>query len=74
MKQETKLVQEEAQQAQAQVHQESENAREFATVEDLLRHDAAQTQVPAGIERRLAESTKDQVAPPRPWWRRFIEG
>jgi len=52
--------------------QESQTGREFATVEDMLRHDALHTPVPPAIEHRLAESVEQLPAPPRPWWRRFL--
>jgi hypothetical protein len=54
------------QESQAQV------GREFATVEDMLRHDALHTPVPPTIEHRLAESVGQLPAPPRPWWRKFL--
>jgi hypothetical protein len=50
-------------------------AQEFATVEDLLRHDAAQTPVPAAVGQRLAESVSQlPVRPARAWWRRLLGG
>jgi hypothetical protein len=46
-------------------------AQEFQNVEDLLRHDAAQTPVPPEIARRLSESIA-QPAPRRSWWRKLL--
>jgi hypothetical protein len=48
-------------------------AREFQSVEDLLRHDAAQTAVPPEIARRLSQSIAQSAAPRRSWWRRFTD-
>jgi len=46
--------------------------QEFATVEDLLRHDAAQTTVPTGIAERLQKSSADCPRPNRSWWKRLF--
>jgi hypothetical protein len=51
---------------------ESERALQFATVEDLLRHDALHTPVPPRIAHRLEESIGKSAPPLRPWWRRFF--
>ena len=76
MKRENKLTQKEqellaAEQQQAQVS----SAQEFASVEEMLRHDALHTPVPPTIAHRLAESVKG--LPPgaaKAWWRRFFGG
>jgi hypothetical protein len=47
-------------------------AREFQSVEDLLRHDAAQTAVPPEIARRLSQSIAQAPPARRPWWRKLI--
>jgi hypothetical protein len=66
---------------QSQFHsgeQEAQKAREqaqpleFATAEELLRHDALQTPVPPAIAERLQESVSHLPAPKRPWWRRLL--
>ena len=44
---------------------------EFATAEDLLRHDRAATPLPEAIETRLRESLAAEP-PPRPWWKRLL--
>ncbi|HZR16908.1 MAG TPA: hypothetical protein VFE51_06230 [Verrucomicrobiae bacterium] len=66
---------EEQQQAES-VHQVQPVApREFATVEELLRHDAQQTPVPSALAQRLQASL--QELPPagrRAWWRRLFGG
>ena len=45
---------------------------EFQSPEDLLRHDAAQTDVPPAIARRLSQSIAQSPPPRRPWWRRLM--
>jgi hypothetical protein len=76
MKRQTKLTQQEQEQlAAAQQQTQSSSAKEFATVEELLRHDALHTPVPPAIAHRLEESVS-QLPPPsgRAWWRRFFGG
>jgi hypothetical protein len=48
-------------------------AREFATAEELLRHDAAQTEVPPAIAERLTQSIAKLPQPPRSWWQRWLK-
>ena len=45
---------------------------EFQSAEELLRHDAAQTEVPPEIARRLSQSIAQSSPPRRPWWRRWL--
>jgi hypothetical protein len=76
MKRQTKLTQQEQEQlAAAQQQTQSSSAKEFASVEELLRHDALHTPVPPAIAHRLEESVS-QLPPPagRAWWRRFFGG
>ena len=47
-------------------------AREFATTEDLLRHDAAQAQVPPAVAERLSKSIEGLPQPSRSWWQRVF--
>jgi len=52
---------------------QSQSAHEFATVEEMLRHDASQTPVPEAIGQRLQESVRKLPAPIRqPWWRKLF--
>jgi hypothetical protein len=71
MKRQSKFTtrQSEQQQISAQ-HTHGHSGHEFATVEDMLRHDALHTPVPPTIAHRLAESIGP--AQPRSWWRRFF--
>lgn len=76
MKRETKLVHKEVQEQEAHLDQTSQSSREFSTAEEMLRYDAAQTEVPPGIARRLAESTNNSEPDPAPeadrsWWRKL---
>jgi mannitol-1-phosphate/altronate dehydrogenase len=49
-------------------------AREFGSVEEVLRFNAAQTPVPESVKSRLADSVRKEPAPERPrsWWRRLL--
>ena len=64
-------------QKQETVHTEATQskvaAREFNTAEEMLRADAAQTEVPPAVKTRLAESVRKEAPPekPRSWWKRL---
>ena len=76
MKQESKPTQKEQEQlAAAQQQTQLPSAREFASVEEMLRHDALHTPVPPTIAYRLEASVK-QLPPTssKAWWRRFFGG
>ena len=74
MKSQNRLTSQTQAQEQALTGQQTqpESASEFATVEDLLRHDALHTPVPPRIAHRLQESIGKSVPPVGPWWRRFF--
>jgi hypothetical protein len=76
MKHQSKLTpQEQEQLAAAQQQTQSLSPLEFASVDEMLRHDALHTPVPPTIVHRLAESTSQLPPPPgRAWWRRFFGG
>jgi hypothetical protein len=76
MKRQTKLTaQEQEQLAAAQQQKQASSSQEFASVEEMLRHDALHTPVPPTIEHRLEESVSKLPPPPgRAWWRRFFGG
>ncbi len=59
---------------QAGTTQQNVAAHEFATAEEMLRADAAQTPVPPAVKTRLAESVQKEAPPekPRSWWKRLI--
>ncbi len=77
MKQQTKLDSREAQQERQQSdtrQAQQTSPLEFATPEELLRHDALHTPVPPTIAHRLQESIGKNPSPPPPWWRRLLGG
>jgi|BarGraNGADG00212_2_1021979.scaffolds.fasta_scaffold32358_3 hypothetical protein len=62
----------EAQQTAAQEQaQQAQTGVEFKTVEELLRHDAAQVQPPKSLMTRLQQSLKQEIRPPA-WWKRWF--
>jgi hypothetical protein len=56
---------------QVQQTNQQPGGKEFSSVEEMLRFDAAQTQVPEQIGLRLRASLEAEEAP-RPWWRRWL--
>jgi len=52
--------------------QQAQQARDFASTEELLRYDAAQTAVPAIIAQRLAKSAEGLPRPKKSWWARLF--
>jgi hypothetical protein len=71
MKRQSKLTSRQSEQEQQLSHQEAQHSvQEFATVEEMLRHDARHTPVPPNIAHRLQESIGP--APTRSWWRRLF--
>jgi hypothetical protein len=71
MKRQTKLTSQEQQQLAAAHQTQHPSAREFATVEEMLRHDALHTPVPPAIAHRLQDSI-GQIPPQRSWWGRLF--
>jgi hypothetical protein len=60
---------------QLNAHQARQDAvREFASVEDMLRHDASHTPVPPAIAHRLEKSISEAPRSRGPWWRRLFGG
>jgi len=73
MKHQSKLS-EEQQQQPAGLQTQQPAAREFASVEEMLRYDAAHTTVPPEIARRLQKSAGDLPKPKASWWKRWLGG
>ena len=75
MKQHSKFQQREQEQAATTHQQETQqNAREFASAEELLRADAAQVEVPPDVAKRLNKSVEGLPPPaPRSWWQRLFD-
>ena len=48
--------------------------REFASVEEMIRTDQEQVEVPAAVAERLNESISKEPKPERPWWKRLLGG
>jgi len=71
MKRQTKLTSQEQEQL-TEVKAQQTSAREFASVEEVLRHDASQTVVPPGVAERLARSVQNVPPPERTWWQRVF--
>jgi hypothetical protein len=71
MKHESKQQSGEQEQLAAQSTQQPVT-REFATTEELLRHDAAQAEVPPVIAERLSKSIEGLPRPSRSWWQRMF--
>ena len=77
MNRQTKLnsqEQEQAQQLSSTEQTQQSAAKEFATPEELLRHDALLTPVPPTIAHRLVESLGKSAPRPQSWWRRLFGG
>ena len=52
---------------------QSASVREFATPEELIRHDLLHTPVPAAVGKRLQRSLAAEPAPVRKsWWKRLL--
>jgi hypothetical protein len=52
--------------------QQSRQGTEYASVEDLLRHDRAATPPPVSLEPRLRRSVEQEPCVTRPWWKRWL--
>ena len=71
MKQQNKLSQK--QESLAEQQTKAEAVHEFASSDELLRADAAQTPVPPDLEERLKKSATRLATPPsRPWWKSLL--
>jgi hypothetical protein len=71
MKRQSKLHQ---QQESLSSQQQEAAARQFESVEDMLRYDALHTPVPPTIEHRLQKSASSLPTPPKGWWRKLFSG
>ena len=72
MKRQTKLTSQEQEQL-AETKSQQTPAREFASAEELLRHDASQTTLPPAIAERLSQSIQSEPKPAQSWWRRLMD-
>ena len=54
---------------------QKQEAREFANVEEILREDAAQVEVPETVKTRLADSISQEMpAKSGSWWKKLFGG
>ena len=76
MKHQSKFSAEPQQQSQQAAEQQTQQTAsgEFASAEEVLRYDAAQTSVPPEIAERLKKTAADLPAPKRSWWKRWFGG
>jgi hypothetical protein len=63
--------QREEQTADLQHTTRTQAAHEFESVEQMIREDAAEVQVPATVEERLSQSVQQNPRPPGSWWKRW---
>lgn len=49
-----------------------EVAREFSSVEEIIRHDRQGTTVPPIVAERLNDSIAHEPKPMKPWWKRWF--
>jgi hypothetical protein len=49
-----------------------QTTHDFASPEEMLRHDAAQVEVPGALAHRVAESIAKEPKPSRSWWRKLF--
>ena len=47
-------------------------AREFANVEEMLRHDREQNRLPREVAERVNESIRKEPQPKRSWWQKIF--
>jgi len=76
MKPKQSKLQQEQQQEQTTIHHAAHKAeaREFQSVEEVVRFDAARTPLPESVQLRLADSVARETKPdqPKSWWRRLL--
>jgi hypothetical protein len=68
----SKLRQQQQQEEQTSQLQAQGVQQEFASAEDLLRFDAAQTLAPESIAERLKDSIARDPKPAQSWWKRWF--
>jgi hypothetical protein len=73
MKQQKKFDSEQQHEHTAEQQTTQNTAREFSTVEELLRYDAARTPAPAAVAERLQKSSADFPKPARSWWKKLFQ-
>ena len=72
MNRQTKLNSEQNEQEQTLAATQQNQPLEFATPEEMLRHDALHTPVPPTVAFRLQDSIGKTNPKPLSWWRRLM--
>jgi hypothetical protein len=68
-----RLTQEHAQETVPRHHAEQkQRGREFASVEEIIRTDREQVEVPATLRERLNDSILKEPTPKKPWWKKIF--
>lgn len=62
----------EQEQATSEVQSTQAQGQEFATVDDLLRHDSEQNPVPPAVAERLGRSLEAEPKPRQPWYKKLF--
>ena len=73
MKRQTKLSQQNEQQNAVEQQASVQSAKEFTTPEEMLRYDAAHTEVPPAVALRLKKSLESNP-PKTSWWKNLFGG
>ncbi len=73
-RQTTRLNQEQREQTTQQHSARQQSAVEFASAEEMLRHDAAHADVPPAVAERLQKSIDREPKPAQSWWQRIFGG
>jgi hypothetical protein len=68
----TRLRQEEQTSSAQSLDTSQQHATEFATVEELLRHDSEQNAVPIEVAERLNRSIAAEPKPARSWFKKLF--
>jgi len=74
MKRETKLTPRQDQQVTPTHETVSGSAPEFASAEEVLQYDAAQTVVPPNVAVKLQASLAESRVPKTSWWKKILGG
>jgi hypothetical protein len=53
------------------ISSQAQTVKEFNSVEELIRHDAAGVSVPAAVAEKLRDSIQKEP-PEKPWWQRLL--
>ena len=57
---------------QQSISDHSARSQQFATVEELLRHDSEQNPVPPEVAERLNHSIASEPKPEKPWYKKLF--